>query len=153
MKDCRKAMPKPFIRNKKAVSPAISSVIMSAAIITVGLIVLAWANNSFLERQQESSQFFQTQNQLISENFVIEDVWFYPNGVNVTVRNVGTISMTVSAVRFNGTNHLDTPISAGICQARTVVLDWNWGTGTHHYIIQVETQRKQSIAQTFCTTG
>ena len=35
-----------FIGDRRAVSPAISSVIMSVAIITVGLCVLVWANRN-----------------------------------------------------------------------------------------------------------
>jgi hypothetical protein len=142
-----------FKKNRKAVSPAISSVIMSAAIITVGLFVLSWANNSFNTQREQSSQVFQTQNQLISENFVIEDVWFYQNGVNVTVRNIGTINMTVTNLKFNGTNHLNTQQNIAIKEAKTIPIPWNWGTGTQIFDVMVETSREQSITEIFSTKG
>lgn len=143
---------KPLPRNKRAVSPAISSVIMSAAIITVGLCVLAWANNNFAAKQQESSEFFNTQSQLISENFMTEDVWFYPNGVNVTVRNIGTNDLSVASIEFNQTNHLGSEQSIPVGQARTIIINWNWGSGKLFYNVQVETAREQSITEIFCTT-
>ncbi len=144
---------KSLLKNRKAVSPAISGVIMSAAVITVGLIVLSWANNNFMYRQQESSEFFSNQSDLISENFVIEDVWFYTGGVNVTLRNVGKIDITITEVTFNGTNRLGIPVSVAVAQAATVTLDWNWGAGQQLYTVQVNSERDQSITETYSTTG
>ncbi len=149
----RKRTIKRLLRNKKAVSPAISSVIMSAAVITVGLIVLTWANNNFSTRQQEGAKLFYNQSQLMSENFVIEDVWFYPNGVNVTIRNIGTNTVNITSLKFNETILFDTSQLIPIKQASIITVNWNWGTGTQYYNILVKTARDQSITETFCTTG
>ena len=96
-----------LVNNRRAVSTAISSIIMVAAVITVGLAVLAWANNNFASQQQASTAFFNSQNELMRENFVIEDVWFDPStserNVDVTLRNVGNVDMNVTAIHFNAT--------------------------------------------------
>jgi len=124
---------------------------MVAAVVAVGLSVVAWTASTFSSQQQQTSAFFSDRSQIIQENFVIEDVWFYTGGVNVTLRNVGTVGMTVAAIDFNGTNRLAAAQSILIGEAKTITMTWTWTSG--YYYIVVASARGQQIREFYSTWG
>jgi archaellum component FlaF (FlaF/FlaG flagellin family) len=130
---------------------------MVAAVITVGLAVVAWTTSTFSAQQQETSEYFSDRSQAIRENFVIEDVWFYATpskGVNVTVRNVGTVDMNLTSIRFDGTGGTEWNQSRIIPKntAATITIQpWNWVTET--YKVVVASLRGQQITEYYSTTG
>jgi len=126
---------------------------MVAAVVTVGLAVVAWTIGNFSAQQQETGEFFSDRSQTIRENFVIEDVWFYSGGVNVTVRNVGTVNMTVEAINFNGTNRLVAAQNIATGEAKTITITWDWGSGTKYYYIVVASARGQQVREFYSTSG
>ena len=141
-------------RNKRGISVAISSVIMVAAVIAVGLTVVAWTTSTFAREQQETSEFFSNRGEALQENFVIEDVWFNstaPKRVDITVRNVGTVNMSVTAINFNGENKLGTPQNITVGQSKTIPVTWNWASG--YYYIVVASARGQQIREYYSTSG
>jgi archaellum component FlaF (FlaF/FlaG flagellin family) len=147
-----------LVNNRRAVSTAISSIIMVAAVITVGLAVLAWANNNFASQQQESTAFFNSQNELMRENFVIEDVWFHPStsekDVDVTLRNVGNVDMNVTAIHFNATilsqNQRIIKGSSVTIHIQDALLTWS---PEDHFYVKVVSARGQQIREYYSTTG
>jgi uncharacterized DUF497 family protein len=125
---------------------------MVAAVITVGLAVVAWTANSFSKQQEEIGAFFSSKSEAMKENFVIEDVWFIPyDSVNVTVRNIGTVDLTVEAIYFNGTDHLSEDRSIAIGDAETITITWTWQIG--HYYIVVASARGQQVREFYSTSG
>lgn len=124
---------------------------MVAAVITMGLAVVAWAANNFSIQQGEVGGFFSSRSQAMRENFVIEDVWFYSGGVNVTVRNIGAVDLTVEAIYFNGTDHLDGDRGIVMGDAETITITWDWQTG--YYYIVVATARGQQVREFYNTSG
>lgn len=144
-------------KNKRGISAVISSVIMVAAVIAVGLSVVAWTTGTFARQQSETGEFFNTENQKMRENFVIEDVWFNPSPryVNVTVRNVGTVNMTVSAIYFDGINMTTLPpLPQNVMNgtALRMKIEWDWGSATNVYV-SVASLRGQQIREYYSTTG
>ena len=147
-----------LIRNKRGVSPAISSVIMVAAVITVGLVVVAWTTSTFAVQQQETSEFFSDRGETIRENFVIEDVWFNastsPKKVDITVRNVGEVGMNVTAIHFNATilaqNQVITKGNAVTIHIQDALLTWSPGD---QFYVKVVSARGQQIREYYSTSG
>jgi hypothetical protein len=125
---------------------------MVAAVITVGLAVVAWTANNFSMQQDEIGGFFSSRSQAMKENFAIEDVWFIPyDSANVTVRNIGAVDLTVEAIYFNGTDCLDgdRTIVKGTAETITVTLDWQTG----YYYIVVASARGQQVREFYSTSG
>ena len=145
-------------RNKRGISVAISSVIMVAAVITVGLTVVAWTTSTFARQQSETAQFFSDRSQTIRENFVVEDVWFNastsPKKVDITVRNVGEVGMNVTAIHFNATilaqNQVITNGTAVTIHIQNALLTWSQGD---YFYVKVVSARGQQIREYYSTSG
>jgi archaellum component FlaF (FlaF/FlaG flagellin family) len=145
---------KNLAKNRRAISVAISSVIMAAAVISVGIAVVAWTNSTFAQQQSETGEFFSSEGQRMREKFVIEDVWFNPSPryVDVTVRNVGSVNMTIDRISFDGTNRLASPQNIMNGTAATIRIDWDWGSTSHVYIT-VASLRGNYVRDYYSTTG
>ena len=146
-----------FVNNRKAVSIAISSVIMVAAVISVGVVVLAWANNNFTNQQQTSTQFFNNQNDLMRENFVIEDVWFdsSTSQVDVTLRNIGEVDLNITSIHFNDTILAQNQVITQGNSETILIQDEDapdWSPGSHFYV-KVVSARGQQIRDYYSTSG
>lgn len=146
-------MRKRFAKSRRGVSPVIASVILIGAAIATGLVVVSWTSSNFATQQNEAGAFFSGRSDALSENFVIEDVWFYGggSGVNVTVRNVGTANLTVEAVYFNGTDHLGGSQDIEVGEAETITMTWSWELG--HYYIVVASAKGNQVRELYNTSG
>ena len=75
----------------------------------IGSALAAWSNSSFAIQSKQIANQTATRINLVKENFVVEDVWFYtkqPGDVysaNVTIRNTGDLAITVSKIYVNNT--------------------------------------------------
>lgn len=147
---------KQVIRNRLGLSPVISSIIMVAAVITMGLIVVAWTGATFEREQTYASDFFSDRSELIKENFVIEDVWFNssasPDTVDITIRNVGTVDLKIVAIHFNGTILTQEKIITTGNHETIVVNSITWNPGDSFYL-KVISARGQQIRESYSTTG
>ena len=131
---------------------------MAAAVITMGLVVVAWTSGTFARQQSETVEFFNDRSQLLRENFVIEDVWFNsstsPKRVDITVRNVGAVNMSVVAIHFNATilaqNQVITTGNAVTIHIQNATLTWSPGD---YFYVKVVSARGQQIREYFSTTG
>ena len=124
---------------------------MIGAAIATGLVVVAWTYNNFATQQKDAGAFFSGRSDALSESFAIEDVWFNGGGVNVTIRNVGAANMTVEAVYFNGTDHLDGSQSIVVGEAKTITMTWTWEPG--HYYIVVASAKGNQVREWYSTSG
>ena len=83
----------------------------------------------------------------MSERFIIEDVWFKTGEIAVYLRNVGKISIKVTAVYVNHTSQLFTPLEfkleVGEHRWLNVTYDWD-SDGTYH--INIVTSRGTKFA-------
>ena len=83
----------------------------------------------------------------MSERFIIEDVWFKTGEIAVYLRNVGKISIKVTAAYVNHTSQLFTPLEfkleVGEHRWLNVTYDWD-SDGTYH--INIVTSRGTKFA-------
>lgn len=97
---------------RRGLSTVITTLLMVAAVSIMGSALMTWTNQSFANKQLEISNQTDSRINLIRENLVLEDVWFYQNQTgfhfaNVTIRNTGEIALTVSKVYVNNTEIQD----------------------------------------------
>jgi len=144
---------KRFFKNKRGLSPVISSVLLAAAVIAIGLSVVVWSNSAFSARQSGASAFLSSRSESLKESFVIEDVWFYnsPKYVNVTVRSVGSIDMEVVAIYMNGTTVWEGSQVIDVGETATIKVTFAWQSG--EYRIVVATARGNQVREWYSTTG
>lgn len=96
----------------------------------MGATLMSWSSSSFAAQQLAISNQTDSRINLIRENLVIEDVWFFQNATdtyaNVTIRNTGEIALTVSNIYINNTEVWDdgSIILAGTIGKITVQTDW-----------------------------
>jgi flagellin-like protein len=87
---------KRLLRNRKAVSPVVSAVIM-ILIATIGMSVLFAFFVNYARDFQEGS------GSAVLESMVIEDVWFKSSSnIEIWVYNIGKVNFTISNVYING---------------------------------------------------
>jgi len=149
-----KKVPKRFFKNKRGLSPVISSVLMAAAVIAIGMVVVVWSNSVFSARQSAAGAFLSSRSESLKESFVIEDVWFYessPKYTNVTVRNVGTIDLEVAAIYMNGSMVWNGGQGIEVGEAVTIKVSFAWESG--EYCIVVATARGNQIREWYSTSG
>ncbi|MDH5266854.1 MAG: hypothetical protein OEW62_04155 [Candidatus Bathyarchaeota archaeon] len=83
----------------------------------------------------------------MSERFIIEDVWFKTGEIAVYLRNVGKISIKVTAVYVNHTSQLFTPLEfkLEVSEHRWLNVTYDWDSdGTYH--INIVTSRGTKFA-------
>ncbi len=144
---------KRFFKNGRGLSPVISSVLLAAAVVAIGLTVVVWSNSTFSARQSGASAFLSSRSESLKESFVIEDVWFHssPKYVNVTVRNVGSIDMEVAAIYINGTTVWEGSQEIEVGEAVTIKVFFTWQLG--EYRIVVATARGNQAKEWYSTSG
>ena len=144
-------------RSVKAVSPVIANVIMAAAVITVGIAALTWSTNTFFSHQSGAGAYLSTRRAAMKESLVIEDIWFYQSSdkhVNVTVRNVGSVNLTIAAIYLKNSTHEETWEGSQLTEvekAVTIEIPFSWVTG--QYWITVATVRGNQVRECCNTSG
>jgi len=96
------------IRNKRSgFTTAVSAVILIAAVSILGSVMVIWANSTFNAERQRIGDYYETNSNLLKETLMIEDVWLSKtpaNYVNVTLRNIGDITVDVKEVKIIALN-------------------------------------------------
>ena len=122
-----------LLRNKRGITPILSSLLLT--IITVAAMSLA-ASAAYVI----SDNLHQT----MGERFIVEDVWFRTGGIDIYLRNVGQVDITVSHVFVNFTLQPTLPLALGIGQHGWLDVAYNWTTG-HAYNINIVTTRGNKV--------
>lgn len=144
-------------RSVKAVSPVIANVMMAAAVITVGMVALTWATSTFYSHQSGAGAFLLSRREAMKESRVIEDIWFYEGSgkrVNVTVRNVGSVNLTIAAIYLKNSTHEEIWEGSQMIEvgkAITIEIPFSWDTG--QYTIVVATARGNQVRDCYNTSG
>lgn len=137
-----------LLTNRKAVSPVISTVLMTTLAIVMGTTVVFWASQTLGVYQGSAGVYFTNRSNALKESFVIEDVWFYnSNKANVTIRNVGSIDLKIVAIYVNSTSYsLSQTISVGQSKTITLTLSPNYDT-SKVYFFNVATARGNKVTE------
>jgi len=90
---------------RKGISTIIANLVMVAIVLTLATSLFIWANSSFGTYQGSAGLWFSTRSEAMRERFVVEEVWFTDAGakINIYVRNVGDIDITIADVYINRT--------------------------------------------------
>lgn len=115
----------------------------------MGTFVVSWANSSFAAQQLNIANQASSRINLIKEDFVIEDVWFYDSGgkqANVTIRNTGDLAITISKIYVNNTEAWSGAQSITIGSTGVMTFSTQWGSG-YAQSIWLKTERGSEAKQ------
>jgi flagellin-like protein len=142
---------KRILRNKKAVSPVIATVLM-ILVTMAGMTILFGFVISYSDAYKAGI------GGSVMEVLTVEDIWLSPGStsgyntaVNLTIYNVGKVDSTVTSVYVNGLKLVDTPgghnfnlkedIAIGERKQITLYLDGTTWSSEQTYIFRISTQR------------
>lgn len=108
-------------KRRSGFGTVVSSLIMVVAVAMLGSVVLIWANSSLNVERTRIANDFETNSNLLKESFIVEDVWLNEvapktplNYVNLTLRNLGDISIDIKEVKIIVLNSTGLP-RTGVC--------------------------------------
>jgi len=125
---------KGFGRNRRAITPVLSSLLLT--VITVAAMSLA-ATAAYVI----SDNLHQT----MGERLLVEDVWFRTSGISIYLRNVGKADLTVASVYINYTLQSTTPFSLQVGKSGWLNITYSW-TSAKVYHINIATTRGTKVA-------
>jgi archaellum component FlaF (FlaF/FlaG flagellin family) len=108
-------------KRRSGFGTVVSSLIMVVAVAILGSVVLIWANSSLGVQQKKIANDYETNSNLLKENLVIEDIWLSKsltnpqNYVNVTLRNIGDISIAIKEVKIVSLGSNGVPTGCANC--------------------------------------
>jgi len=120
-KKCRE-----FWRDKRAITPVLSNILLM--VVAVGVMAIATTATYMITTNLREN---------MSERVIIEDVWFNNSTGNISVylRNVGKITVYVSAVYVNHTSQFFTkPFSLEIGKHGWLTISYSWGSDSLYYL-------------------
>ncbi|HLG37632.1 MAG TPA: hypothetical protein VI338_05820 [Nitrososphaera sp.] len=120
-----------------------------AAVGIMGAGLVAWSNSSFSITRQNIANNTDSKINMIRENFVVEDVWFYNDGIdraNVTVRNTGNVMIKISNIYVNNTEVWNAGQNINATKAYTIKTTVDWGSNNLQSV-WVKTVRGSEIKQ------
>jgi len=123
--------------NKRAITPVLSSLLLT--VVAVAAMAIA-----------TSATYVITTNlrETISERVIVEDVWFnnYTNSIDIYVRNVGQVTVYISAIFVNHTSQsFPSPFTLEIEDHQWLNISQNWIPNSSYYV-DVLTTRGTHVA-------
>jgi Flp pilus assembly pilin Flp len=125
-----KKMIKRFLRDKQAITPVLSNLLLT--VVAVAAMAIA-----------TTATYVVTTNlrEIMSERVIAEDLWFNnPSGISVYIRNVGKVTVHVSAVYVNHTSQSFISFNLGIDQHGWLNISYTWTSGSMYHIDVVTTR-------------
>lgn len=121
-----------------------------SAVGIMGAFLLVWSNSSFAISQRNIANTTDNRINMIRENFVVEDVWFYTQSstdyANVTVRNTGNVAIKISHIYVNNTQVWNTGQVIEPTESVTIKTQVNWDPNRLQSI-WVKTTRDAQVQQ------
>jgi archaellum component FlaF (FlaF/FlaG flagellin family) len=117
---------------RRGLSTIVTSLLLVVAVAIMGTFVVSWANSSFAAQQLNIANQAADRINLIKEDFVIEDVWFYDSGgkkADITIRNTGDLAVTISKVYVNNTEAWSGDEVITIGSTAKITFNTDWGSG------------------------
>jgi len=125
---------KKIFRNKKGVTPVLSSLL---------LIVIAVAGMSIVM----TATYVITSNlrEIMGERFIVEDVWFRTGEMNIYLRNVGKVLIKVGAVYINSTTESFGSLELDVGEHNWLNITYSWDSNSIYHI-NIVTERGTHVA-------
>ena len=123
-----------LFRSRRAITPVLSSLLLT--VITVAAMSLA-ATAAYII----SDNLHQT----IGERFIVEDVWFRNGSINLYLRNVGKVDLTVCSVYVNFTLQSISTLTLQVGNHGWLNVTYTWTSG-QVYNINIATTRGTKVA-------
>lgn len=125
---------KRFLRNKKAITPVLSNVLMM-------LIAVAGMSIAITATYVISTNF----HDIMGERLIVEDVWFRPGGISIYLRNTGKVSIKFVSIYVNHVAQTFKPFELDIGNCGWLNITYAW-TANDVYHIDVVTYRGTQVA-------
>jgi len=125
---------KRLLRNKKAITPVLSNVLMM-------FIVVAGMSIAITATYVITTNF----HDIMGERFLVEDVWFRTGGISVYLRNTGKVSIRFSSVFVNNTAQSFTSLELDATRHGWLNITYSW-TASNVYYIKVVSSRGTQVA-------
>ena len=130
-----KLMFKRLLRDKRAITPVLSSLLLT--IVAVAAMAIATSATYMITSNLKDN---------MSERVIAEDVWFDDAMVKVYMHNVGKVAVRVSSVYVNHTSQsFNSPFRLELNKHGWLNLEYSWSSGELYYI-DIVTNRGTHIA-------
>jgi len=125
------------IGTKRALSDLPSAAMLMFAVAVLGIGLVGWSNQTLSLGAIELTNTFDNSVNRISEELLIEQVWFGTGStskfVNVTMSNIGSIGITITEIEFvNSTDTHTITLNQNLFPDQTYSIeeDYVWTSGT-----------------------
>jgi hypothetical protein len=115
----------------------------------IGAYLVVWANSSFALQKADISDQTSDRINMVKEDLVIEDVWFYTSGskyMNVTIRNTGDLAIKVTKIYVNNSQVWSAGQDILIDQKKEIRVQKDWFPGAPQNI-WIQTERGNNVKQ------
>lgn len=129
-------------RVRRGLSTVVTSAIMLTAVAIIGSAIVSWSNSNLKAFETSLANSTASYTNKINENLNIENIAYCSSskqcydgstvtqGVNVTLTNIGTVSVTITKIQYNNTDYTssvghtitETKMPATIKPGQSVVL-------------------------------
>jgi hypothetical protein len=123
-----------FLRNKKAITPVLSNVLMML-IAVAGMSIAITATYIITTNYHD----------VMGERFITEDVYFRIGGISIYLRNTGKVALKFVSVYVNNTAQSITPLDLEVGNHGWLNCTYTW-TASSVYYIKVATVRGTEVA-------
>lgn len=123
-----------FLRNKRAITPVLSSVLMML-IAVAGMSIAITATYVITTNYHD----------IMGERFIIEDVYFRSGGISIYLRNTGKVAFTLVSVYVNNTAQSVTALDLEVGNHGWLNFTYSWAASSVYYV-GVATNRGTQIA-------
>jgi len=126
-----------MIRNKRAITPVLSSLLLTVVAVAA-MSLTATAAYVISDNLHQS----------MGERFIVEDVWFGGNQTEwicIYLRNVGEVDVSVSSVYVNFTSQSIKPLTLQTGKPGSINITYQW-ISQRPYYINVVTSRGNQVA-------
>jgi len=125
---------KRLLRNRKAITPVLSNVLMM-------LIAVAGMSIAITATYVITASF----HDIMGERFIVEDVWFRTGVISIYLRNTGKVSISFSSVYVNYTVQSFTLLELDVAGHGWLNVTYAW-TANSVYYINIATSRGTQVA-------
>ncbi len=112
-----------FLRNKKAITPVLSSVLMML-IAVAGMSIAITATYVITTNYHD----------IMGERFIIEDVYFRTGGISIYLRNTGKVAFELVSAYVNNTAQSVTALDLEVGNHGWLNFTYGWGASSVYYV-------------------
>jgi E3 ubiquitin-protein ligase DOA10 len=132
---------KKILRNKRAVSPVLSSLLLM--VIAVGAMSIAITATYVITGNLHDT---------MGERFVVEDAWFTTGKISFYLRNVGKVAISIAAVYVNHTSQSFTPLKLEVDDHGWLNVTYSWNLDSVYYV-NIVTSRGTNVVDYYETSA